>query len=38
MQAIFANELKTRGVGAIPEALRQQSEVAVSVRGELRYS
>jgi hypothetical protein len=37
MQAISANELKTRGVGAIAEALRQQSEVAVSVRGEVRY-
>lgn len=37
MQAISANELKTRGVGAIAEALRQQREVAVSVRGEVRY-
>lgn len=37
MQAISANDLKTRGVGAIAEALQQQSEVAVSVRGELRY-
>jgi len=37
VQAISANDLKTRGVGAIAEALQQQSEVAVSVRGELRY-
>jgi hypothetical protein len=37
VQVISANELKTRGVGAIDEALQQQCEVAVSVRGELRY-
>lgn len=37
MQAIPANELKTRGIGAISQALEHDSEVGVSVRGELRY-
>ena len=37
MRAISANELKTRGIGAISEALEQGQEVGLSVRGELRY-
>lgn len=37
MQAIPANELKTRGIGAISKALEQEREVGLSVRGELRY-
>jgi hypothetical protein len=36
VQAISSNDLTIRDVGAIAEALQQQSEVAVSVRGELR--
>ena len=37
MQAIPANELKTRGIGAISKALEHDPEVGLSVRGELRY-
>lgn len=37
MNAISANDLKTRGVGAIDEALAEQSEVSVSVRGQVKY-
>jgi hypothetical protein len=37
MQAISANELKTRGIGAISEALEHEQEVGLSVRGQLRY-
>jgi PHD/YefM family antitoxin component YafN of YafNO toxin-antitoxin module len=37
MNAISANDLKTRGVGAIDEALTEQSEVSVSVRGQVKY-
>lgn len=37
MQAIPANELKTRGIGAISKALQHDPEVGLSVRGELRY-
>ena len=37
MQVISANELKTRGIGAISEALAHEQEVGLSVRGQLRY-
>ncbi len=37
MDAISANDLKTRGVGAIDEALREQSEAPVTVRGQVKY-
>ncbi len=37
MNTISANELKSRGVGAIDEALTAQSEVSVSVRGQIKY-
>lgn len=37
MNAISANDLKTRGVSAIDEALTEQSEVSVSVRGQVKY-
>ena len=37
MNAISANDLKTRGVGAIDEALTDQTEVSVSVRGQVKY-
>ena len=36
MQAISANELKTRGIGSISEALEHEQEVGLSVRGQLR--
>jgi PHD/YefM family antitoxin component YafN of YafNO toxin-antitoxin module len=37
MNTISANELKTRGVGAIDEALADQPEASVTVRGQLKY-
>lgn len=37
MNTISANELKSRGVGAIDEALTAQSEVSISVRGQVKY-
>ncbi len=37
INAISANDLKTRGVGAIDEALTNQTEVSVSVRGQVKY-
>lgn len=37
MDAISANDLKTRGVGAIDDALREQSEAPVTVRGQVKY-
>lgn len=37
MSHLSANELKTRGVAAIEQALAQQSEVVVSVRGKDRF-
>lgn len=37
MSAISANELKTRGVKAIEDALLGQTEVEVSVRGQVKY-
>ena len=37
MGTISANDLKTKGVKAIEEALATQPEVAVSVRGQVKY-
>lgn len=37
MSTISANDLKTKGVKAIEEALASQPEVAVSVRGQVKY-
>ena len=37
MHVIPANDLKTKGIKAIEEALMQQSEVSVSVRGQSKY-
>jgi len=34
---ITANDLKTRGVATIHEALKDQDEVIISVRGQDRY-
>lgn len=37
MNTISANDLKTRGVGAIEQALADQQEVSVTVRGRMKY-
>lgn len=37
MSSLTANDLKTRGVAAIEEALVQQTEALVSVRGKDKY-
>jgi hypothetical protein len=37
MNSISANELKTKGVGAIEEALADQPEASVTVRGLSKY-
>jgi hypothetical protein len=37
MTIISANDLKTRGISAIAKALKERSEVTVSVRGKARY-
>ena len=37
MSSISANELKTRGVSAIEQALADSSEAIVSVRGKDKY-
>ena len=37
MNIIPANDLKTKGIKAIEEALMQQTEVSVSVRGQSKY-
>ena len=34
---VMANELKTRGVTAIDEALQKDEEVIISVRGKSKY-
>ena len=34
---VMANELKTRGVTAIDEALKKDDEVIISVRGKSKY-
>jgi prevent-host-death family protein len=37
MNSISANDLKTKGVGAIEQALDGQDEAAVTVRGKPKY-
>ena len=37
MNAITANELKTRGVSAVEDRLKDEDEVIISVRGRGRY-
>lgn len=37
MKTIAANDLKTKGVTTIQNALEEDSEVAISVRGKERY-
>ena len=37
MNAITANELKTRGVSAVEDALKTEEEVIISVRGTDKY-
>lgn len=37
MNAITANELKTRGVSAVEDLLENEEEVIISVRGKDRY-
>jgi PHD/YefM family antitoxin component YafN of YafNO toxin-antitoxin module len=37
MNTISANDLKTKGVGAIDQALQEHTEVPVTVRGEVKY-
>lgn len=37
MNAISANDLKTRGVGAIDQALQEHAEASVTVRGQIKY-
>lgn len=37
MNTISANDLKTKGVGAIEQALEGQHEVCVTVRGQAKY-
>lgn len=37
MLSIAANDLKTKGIAAIEAGLAQQTEAAISVRGQQRY-
>lgn len=37
MNTISANDLKTKGVGAIEKALADQPEASVTVRGQMKY-
>ena len=37
MSTISANDLKTKGIGAIEQALIERSEASVSVRGQVKY-
>ena len=37
MNTISANDLKTKGVGAIEQALADQQEASVTVRGQMKY-
>jgi N-glycosylase/DNA lyase len=37
MGAVAANDLKTKGIKAIEDALLTQPEAAVSVRGQVKY-
>ena len=37
MGPISANDLKSRGIGAVEQALQDQNEAAVTVRGAVKY-
>jgi len=37
LNSISANDLKTKGVGAIEQALADQQEASVTVRGQAKY-
>ncbi len=37
MNALTANDLKTRGVSAVEEGLQHSDELLISVRGQERY-
>jgi hypothetical protein len=37
MSAVAANDLKTKGIKAIEDALLTQPEASVSVRGQIKY-
>jgi hypothetical protein len=37
MGPIAANDLKTKGIKAIEEALNQQPDASISVRGQMKY-
>jgi hypothetical protein len=37
MSTVAANELKTKGIKAIEDALLSQPEVSLSVRGQVKY-
>jgi non-homologous end joining protein Ku len=37
VSAVAANDLKTKGIKAIEEALQNQTEAPVSVRGQVKY-
>jgi len=37
MSSIAANEIKKKGVSAFPEALRENGEALITVRGKGRY-
>jgi len=37
MNTISANDLKTKGVSAIEQALTDQQEASVTVRGQMKY-
>lgn len=37
MSAVTANELKTRGISAVEEALKTEEQVTISVRGVDKY-
>ena len=37
MEAVTANELKTRGVSVVEERLKTEDEIIISVRGQDKY-
>jgi len=37
MGPISANDLKTRGIGAVEQALQDQTEAPITVRGSVKY-
>jgi hypothetical protein len=37
MVTIAANDLKTKGIKALEDTLRKQSQVSLSVRGQIKY-